>query len=839
MNLNAPKQLERDVAITGYNRPLKIAFIVHLEENERSHKILDSIFAFSYLCWCGTRFLIIPSTSDSLISDDYLKWLDILDPDIVYSYVELSDVLISRIEDINSPAELIEHNYGPQDRELLKPYLNGVCSPLGSVSTVHSPFVSTALRIGSEVRKTKIICEQLFDGDTSFVHDNFGNQLVEHSVLYEVPELFETLCLTSSETPENHIVGTERTHSISELLEKLADKEAITVSRLATIHSGAIGEITGSNLNESFIIFLGRTVLDRIAFWNSRLFYNERNDSLCSLIVSEQDFEDENFVTALGKYLNQNNFIGSGHNKVAIRSKSETVDKLNDARNLLAEKTHNFVFVPEDFSREICPTEEEVRHCYTGLNDDSFNFKMTENYSTNNVEKPDHLRYIMPKFSSHEVGDWCIEASIDRHNNLSRYSNVVDYWEIPRRKYVAEIFGKACVRISRHKLPVFLVGTKQGFPRDLRNKSKVELFIDLPDDEYVLSRLITGRGDYHRLDKRSVLENSKVEFIRVSDKGKGINGIISMFDSLNHASSLLANKLWRNVISSVENMFNEDEYIFEWNRIYGFFPRDNSIKLKVQEGLRLSSPKKATEYLNACFRDALESLVEREVFYPVHRWTCEFCGHKNYRTADSVKKSNTCDICNTTHTLPIGNRFEWKYLLNKFIWNTLYTNYGLPVLWGLSEIQYSARNNSFYYLPEVDLFYDWKDRSNKNEIDLVGVVDGKLFIGEAKRSADYFINDDEEVEKFKCLIREIKPDVAILVFEQYAENSDLIDTTKTSLEQFKVTLVDEIQFKIDLRIMISSDYENYAEFGFDFGETGSNVMRFNIKLEKEASQKKD
>ncbi|EPG6085129.1 hypothetical protein KY206_001080, partial [Acinetobacter baumannii] len=107
--LTDSKRLEKDVQIDIHKRPIKIAFFISDEENENNHLILDEIFKYSYTCWGGARFLILPLNSDE---ESYLEWLSFYDADIVYSYIKLTDEQIQKVENINSPALLIEHDFG-------------------------------------------------------------------------------------------------------------------------------------------------------------------------------------------------------------------------------------------------------------------------------------------------------------------------------------------------------------------------------------------------------------------------------------------------------------------------------------------------------------------------------------------------------------------------------------------------------------------------------------------------------------------------------------------------------------------------------------------------------
>ncbi|PKF49029.1 hypothetical protein [Enterovibrio nigricans] len=66
---------KKSVNVRYANRPVKVAFIVPLNDEKTSQWILDGIFYEAYSRWGGTKSLIIPFSNDKIISDIYLDWL--------------------------------------------------------------------------------------------------------------------------------------------------------------------------------------------------------------------------------------------------------------------------------------------------------------------------------------------------------------------------------------------------------------------------------------------------------------------------------------------------------------------------------------------------------------------------------------------------------------------------------------------------------------------------------------------------------------------------------------------------------------------------------------------
>jgi hypothetical protein len=815
MSYRNPVKLEQNVRVSGIIRPLKIAFIVPSTTTDESQKILDEVFRFSYANWGGARYLLIPF-EEALIAPIYYEWLDVYDADIVYSYCTLPEEIIRKIERINSPAYLIKHNFGNERRYIAVNIQHDV-EPVSSKSCIHSP------EIGAVGRNAvpSILCQHNpVDGDR-FITDNFGNQTSLNNYLNPLSGLYETTCLTSEDTPANNFVGTHRIHSQTGVIEKLANNEVLTVSSLASIHSEFVASINSYSLSNSFHIVVGQSVLDRINFWNTRHFHNVRSVTCCSLIVTSEQLLEDDFCREIGGYLNKQNFIGNNQSQVKLISSSVDNETLQQIRERLAGHTYNAISLSQEPDRLVVPSREDLRNCRNFYND-KFNLLISQDISEHVLPEPNHLRFVPPKYTSHGSGHFAVELLIDRHNSLSRYSNVVDGWLLPRRAYVSNIFGPKCIRVSKGNQLVYVGGNStNAFGAAINNSSSIE--VHLPDDRDAINYLVVGRKYYWESDLRHELFPTNIEYITNSDKGQNFNGVVSMFRNLRDAAKLLTNKLWRDVFKSIGE--ENQDFIFTYGKLSDFCPRDRDTKNRIVDQLQINSPIQASQYITAIFKDALEYLVQMEAVSPIYNWACGNCGHQNIRTVDKLKLNNSCDICREHHSMQIGDTFEWKYLLNKFIHKVLYFNSGLPVLWGLYQLQDMGRRHSFLYLPEVLLRYDHDDPNNKNEIDLIGVLDGQFFAGEVKRSADYFCNRQGEVDKFMVVIREVSPDVAILVFEQWSEEQGNVEQTKLQIEELKENFSNTFEGNIELRVLVFSELSRYHQLEGDFGVMGEHVSK--------------
>lgn len=98
------------LTVTTTTRPKRIAFLVH--EERFTNDEINGIISFNCQHW-GGRFNPIIPTSGSELKPDWWHMLVAVDPDVIYSFVGLSDDLVDRINRHILPASIIEIN--PED----------------------------------------------------------------------------------------------------------------------------------------------------------------------------------------------------------------------------------------------------------------------------------------------------------------------------------------------------------------------------------------------------------------------------------------------------------------------------------------------------------------------------------------------------------------------------------------------------------------------------------------------------------------------------------------------------------------------------------------------------
>jgi len=145
-----------------------VAFLV--QDGEHAATLLDGVFADCYGRWGGRFSLIVPCI-DSCIPAAYWPWLESCDPDLIYSYVALSEADILEIHERLGPAHIYFYRPGPQPRLDVfgfKPEYR--FTPLSSLSGV---FRLARYRRGEEL-PLRIIDSWHTEQPSRFLTDNFG-----------------------------------------------------------------------------------------------------------------------------------------------------------------------------------------------------------------------------------------------------------------------------------------------------------------------------------------------------------------------------------------------------------------------------------------------------------------------------------------------------------------------------------------------------------------------------------------------------------------------------------------------------------------------------------------
>ncbi len=542
------RRLPKSVDVRSYNRPMKVAFLVPADESDHNNWILDAIFYEAYSRWGGARSLIIAYRDGKPLNNHYENWLSCLDPDVIYSYVELSTDSISRLNRLSLPIAFLRHDLDKINtwRDYI-PHWSTFITPVPAISTLTSPYGNYPG--WSQTPTPQIYITQHPENcDSRFLPDNFAVRLSTSSSTFSHHGVYETICYTPTEVPKNYIVGTYRCSSLAELVNKLAKKEVRSFSRLSSIHSEGIFLPNDREWSYFFHIIIGESVLDRINFWNIRHFSSgwSPNVTPSSLILSPSLIEDEQFCKAIGSYLNNHNYFGTSNGPPIVHVTSYSLDrntcaalmkKLQGDRN-----TWNLLSISHNFSEIALPKRDKYEHYRPAAGVPVPSFKLNDSENVFAAKGPDHFKYLPPNFLHAKNGQWLVDLEIERHNDTSDVVNVYTDWKLPRRLEVLRAFTNNIGKINREGNLSLIPASDHDAPIFHEHDVNYTIQLRLPEDETVFRSLVlsSNRKDYY--DFRQCLNRNKYYDIRLSDKGQNHRGVVSKFHNTLEAASVVFHK---------------------------------------------------------------------------------------------------------------------------------------------------------------------------------------------------------------------------------------------------------------------------------------------------------
>jgi hypothetical protein len=725
---------------------------------------------------------------------------------------------VQRIDELCLPTSFLYHELRGSDPARWQGFLpdfGHYFNAVKSVSTLQAQS-GPASFYGRPLNSTKLLLTQSVEiPEERFLSDNFGVAHDLTAYTNPIPGLFETLCYVGPGQP-GFKAGTKEVHTVQECLSDISSGSVSTFANLASAHTNGLRRIEPRSWSSNFLLFVGESCKDRVNFWNSRLLTPSWIGTPGSLLIGKSKVADGTFLRELGNYLNKVNFqrTSGGPAGVELRSFTETAEVLQEIQSSLRRVTHNQVLLNRsNYNVLACPASDDYAQAYFRRSS-PLTLKFTESSSEVDAEPPAHFEFNPASFSFLNSGVWAIDLAIERHNNLSKYSNVTDIWQLPRKSSACLAFTNSLSKISFDNL-LTIIPTVSG-----HNGGRKRAYdLGLPSDSDFFHSLVVGRSTGDQRDLRFGMIKARYVDLALSDKGQNLRGVISMFPRFGVAYGLLTNKLWREAIRK----FGRDPSVTK-DRIHGLIPNDGKFKEDLAKKLRIDKCD-VHKFIHAALADSLEYLVERSALFQIHRWRCDYCGHANFKSIDDLKKENDCSVCRTKYYAPID--VSWEFKFNTFVSDSLVSRNGLSVLWALGFLHGSMHRGSFYFLPEVDLYFEEGGLTKREEIDILCVQNGTLMAAEVKKSATSFLRKDGEISKFVTKIKALKPDTALLIFEELSENPAEAPQVKIELEQVRQQISADTRLDSNkLKAIVASESREFREYGEDFGWCGERTEKF-------------
>ncbi|HVM61503.1 MAG TPA: hypothetical protein VMV72_11625 [Verrucomicrobiae bacterium] len=348
-------------------RPIRVAFLVN--DHEHSGVMLDAIFANCMGRW-GGRFSLIVPTTEAGPKESYLNWLESFDPDIIYSYVDLSSAAIEQVHERFYPSFLVRHElYGrtASDVHAYHPKL-----PIEGLKVTCVIPLATLPSVFNGSRNARFLGAAGRLRNTPFVQDSFGlfTECAGHSYFAPLNEFGSTLTLVADEDcqPRARCLpqAGDTVADVPALLDFAGSKNLITMSQLSAIAAPRL-EIASRHWGNAFNIIVGDTFTDRVVYWNARsLFPKWRDREFVDLRIPSGYLADGGILDAIGRFLAKRNHV-SGHSSgstpyATIRSSSVPLAHLSAYAAALRGKMAWVQYRAETFATtdDCLPTEPEL-----------------------------------------------------------------------------------------------------------------------------------------------------------------------------------------------------------------------------------------------------------------------------------------------------------------------------------------------------------------------------------------------------------------------------------------------------------------------------------------------
>lgn len=795
-------------------RPIRVAYLV--DEGEYSDRILDAVFAECFSRWGGRYSLVVPSEGGRP-RPAYMPWLEVYDPDVVYVYGDIDEVVVTNLHDRLGPAYLSRHDAyddEPRNDSDFRPRLPLNC--LTSLSLVpqyaraHPP---------STPRPRFVVDYAPGYARDRFVDDNFGTSwgsFLSWPLPGDLADGLQAITLVAGEPdPRSGIrVKGETVHDVASLLRAMAaNRRSLGVAQMAADSTPRIE--VGRGVSESLSLVIGDHFADRILYWNIRSLMPTYLDGFTTLIVSPSRLEDDEFLAALVDFVEARNDVHptNSSRSVELLSVSLGTEDLKGIRERFSSHGRGSMYrvrrqltldgaVPSNEILDRSSSLTTGRPLGSAVRWSEFSVAGSEVRLPGVF--PHHLEGTHPR-SRAAQGLWALDLDMERRNNLARAVNVRYRWRFPRRLRMHGAFLKrnqGFLTQSGHS--GYLRSCREGFLTAFSGFGDVSPAISMPDDETAFQYGLERGRDWppaSRKDRQKLISGPYGR-TRPSDKGRYLLGALELFGGMQEAGSVLLHPYWKTVFARLGGAVAAERHDdikrtlkkrFRSRTISSDDEWDRLGKLVSQEAQRVRIPSQTLSFddLSREFEPFLEKereqlrehrveapdewlvhskrslpesvmwLCSRSVLYQGYELRCPRCLHPNWKAIGELQPEVTCEVCGTGQIVPVDR--PWDFRLNGFLREGLKEHGLLALVWCLIRLERRARE-TFWFLGPRDLFIHYPDRGGTgpdSEVDLVCIVDGKVLLCEVK-------NSDREI-KIGPLVevaKRMRPDrVVLAVFD--------------------------------------------------------------------------
>jgi hypothetical protein len=793
-----------------------VAFLT--EDGEHADLVLDGIFADCYQRWGGRFSLIVPCT-EGRIAPGYWNWLEAYDPDIVYSYIALSEADVLEVHERLSPTTYSFHEQGSRlDVYGFKPSYG--FSPLSSLSTIfrlarHSPLTG-------EVPRIRIIDSWQTEQPSRFLTDNFGTyrQSWATSLYPSDATPAATLLEIVSDSkrsgpmgvrPEMDTVSTEMA-----AFEEFAKKRATSLSLISALFAPKL-DISAGRWSGSFNLVVGDTFEDRILFWNARLLVPAWLDSeLCCFRVSMDQLNNSNFLRLLGDLLKQRNHVNpgaGGQAHLSIRSASADASQLSEAREKVLSCRPWGPVVAESITTldQIAPPLEALQTARESIRlagdfysrSEWLPFVWSPPIARPPAIIPDHI-LDAPARQRFVTGFWCTDFLFQCDETTPAFATDSS-WILPKRWRMAGAFAASLVGAPRFDRPPEARRSRGGnLTVSVSADHPVET-IRVPTAYEAVRYALVDDGAWVQPDApHRIYPASKAAWMELSNEARYLAGVLGMMGGLERAGEVLLHPFIQQMFSKLggtprlaaESAVPTVRRLQKRARREAIFDlrQENETQtladLIVRAARSLKAPMDFVSYddLRESWRayrseywaanplrhapdpsvdwarleeDSLERCLRelryRKMMLQGYQWTCRNCHHRNWVDLSALAPELLCEVCTESSDAPIDIR--WLFRPNEFLIESLRDHSVLSLIWTLSALRRRSRR-SFLFVGPTCFGFTRGSRDRDAEADLLALIDGEALLCEVKSS--WHSMRPSQIADFVAVAKRLRPDGAVL-----------------------------------------------------------------------------
>ncbi len=703
------------------SRPRHLRLLYFIEKDYDSTKLLN-LFKKNQKMWGGRVNPIIPM-EPAYIDEKWEKCIEHYDPDYVY-YTSKLDLEYIKI---------LCYKLGFNPVEILN-----IDEP-----TTMIPYVGS---------------EQLFDlfkGYKYFVA--FDGMKESNSLLKPYFELnYHILDLWSTAWPEEKYERLQADPEQSEqihgyILSHLNWFFNKNLLALANLDTPVLREVSLAPQYFELIIAKDYGCLDDLMyFWNRSLFVRDNSFVSHYIITSEQWAllaEDSKFC----HLINYINTPDENINIVSFSLKSKELLPIKQKLQSIAVNRRFNIKDPFDFPFNVLDTSV-------------FYNPTQEESHINLIQSPNHL-LAFPALSfgkslNRSPQKWALDVKITKAETRKALLHPFTF----NSHFICNNEG----RINRrHELTVCI--------HSQHNTSRV-LKISIPSFPSVASHIITYPRFTNDREKQVYFE------ITLNDSSSRLKEFLRLFDNdFHYMGKFIYDKFWMDFFEELSANARVEGDCFTLQIL---FDRCVSILNEISKPLDEATYRNAKS-LKQGLTSILQELCKRKIVLPGFIIKCRHCSSKIWYSVTSIRETVICNGCSNSNLFQAEIPISYK--LNHLIKNNIamrdengkvVPDGNMAVIRTLNYLSQKA-HQGFEFSPQVNLYEHPHDELPQTDLDILCLVDGKLFIGECKHDS-FLFKGNKSLDNLLDVASKIRPDT--LVLGCMKDSSNRLEKSKKYLE---------------------------------------------------------